>query len=221
MSGKSLFERDYVTVQERFPKLKYSWSSKFSIWIIAGELDICDAEGVYWNTFNIAIVVPESYPYCVPVLIEKSEIIPREIDWHISAEGICCVDVSNSLIAKSKTGIDICSFISDKVYSYLANQLYKLIESKYAGKEYAHHLDGIIQYYIEEHNLSDKRAVASFLRRIVEKSLLGRNSMCPCESGKKIKYCHEHSIHTIKSLGSTKLLSDLKNIMDSLETDNN
>jgi len=216
MKDKSLFERDFVTVEERFPKLKYSWSTKYKTWVITGELDICDTEGVYWNTFNIVIGVPQSYPYCVPILVEKSEIIIRDIDWHISPEGICCIDVSHNLIAMSKLGINICSFISDKVYPYFANQLYKLAEDKYAGKEYAHHLEGIIQYYLEEHNLPDKSAVVSLLQRITTKSFIGRNNSCPCGSGKKIKRCHKNSIETIKSLGDTRLLLDLKNIENTL-----
>lgn len=214
MASKSLFERDFLAVEERFPKLKYSWNSKFRTWVIVGELDICDTEGVYWNTFNIAIAVPQNYPYCIPVLVEKSEIIPRDIDWHISPEGVCCVDMSHNLLAMSKRGIHICSFISDKVYTYFANQLYKMIEEKYAGKEYAHYFDGVIQYYIEEHNLPEKNAIVSLLQRITTKSFIGRNDKCPCGSEKKIKHCHQNSIDILKTLGSKRLLSDLENILE-------
>lgn len=217
MTGKSLFERDFLEVEKRFPKLKYTWSSKYKTWVIAGELDICDIEGVYWDTFNIAMGVPQSYPYCVPVVIEKSEIIARDIDWHISPEGICCLDVTHNLIALSKLGINICSFIIDKVYPYFANQLYKLAENKYAGKEYAHHLDGVIQYYLEEHNLPNKAAVIAILQQITTKSFMGRNETCPCGSGRKVKHCHLRSIDTIKTLGNVRLISDLKNIKEVLD----
>src|SRR5690606_18557162 len=174
MGRKSLFERDFEVVEELFPKLTYSWSFKFKFWVIVGELDICDTRGIYWNTFNIIIAVPQKYPHCVPVLVEQSKIIPRDINWHISSEGLCCVDISHNLIAMSKIGINIYSFISDKVYPYFANQLYKLVENEYAGKEYAHHFDGIIQYYIEDHNLPNVNAVISLLQRITKKSHIGR-----------------------------------------------
>lgn len=212
MAGKCIFERDFIAVEERFPKLRYSWSAKYKIWVIAGELDICDTEGIYWNTFNIAIGVPQSYPYCVPVLVERSEIILRDIDWHISPEGICCVDISHNLIVMSKLGIDICSYISGKVYPYFANQVYKMTEKKYAGKEYAHHFTGVIQYYLEEHHLSNEKAIISLLERITKKSFIGRNDRCPCGSGKKVKQCHQQSIETIKTLGMEKVKSDLENI---------
>jgi len=204
-------------VEYRFPKLTYSWSSKYKTWVIAGELDICDTKGIYWNTFDIGIVVPQSYPHCVPILIEKSKLIPRDIDWHISSEGICCLDIPHNLIVMSKMGINICSFIADKIYTYFANQLYKLTEKKYAGKEYEHHFDGVIQYYIEEHNLLDKNAVVSLLQRLAAKSSIGRNDSCPCGSGKKIKHCHLNSIEKIKTLGSARMLADLETIKETFK----
>ncbi len=212
MGNKSLFEKDFAEVEDRFPKLNYSWVAKYKTWVIAGELDICDTEGTYWNTFNIAIAVLQGYPYCVPVLLEKSEIIPRDIDWHISPEGICCIDLSHNLIAMSKVGINICDFIRDKIYPYFANQLYKLTENDYAGSEYAHHLDGIIQYYLEEHHLPNEKAIISLLQQIVAKSQIGRNDKCPCCSGKKVKHCHQQSIEAIKTLGKERVKADIENI---------
>jgi len=95
MATNKKFERDFIEVANSFPKLEASWNAKLKMWLITGELDICDIKGVYWNTFNIVIAVPQNYPYCVPIVIEKSILIPRDIDWHISEEGICCLDVSH------------------------------------------------------------------------------------------------------------------------------
>nr|MBC7613692.1 SEC-C domain-containing protein [Pseudopedobacter sp.] len=214
MLAKSLFERDFKEVEKFFPKLGYSWSSKYKTWIINGELDICDSEGVYWNTFNIGITVPQSYPHCIPVIIERSEIIPRDIDWHISQEGLCCVDVSPNLIAMSKRGIHICDFIKRKIYPYFANQIYKLSENKYADKEYAHHIQGIIQYYVEDLNISDEKTILLVLQQIISMPHIGRNQKCPCGSEKKIKNCHQLSVETIKSFGEDRIKSDLNNIKD-------
>jgi len=212
--NKSLFERDFIVAKDRFPKLDYGWNAEIKMWVITGELDICDVEGIYWNTFQITMLVPRGYPYCVPIVAERSTIIPREIDWHISPEGVCCLDVSHNLKAMSKLGINLTSFISEKVYSYFANQLYKLEKNKYAGTEYAHHLDGVIQYYAETHYLQNKEAIISLLQQITSKGKIGRNAPCPCGSGKKTKNCHQSSIDTLKTLGKDKLLSDLKNISE-------
>lgn len=214
---KSPFERDFIVAKERFPKLTYGWNDKIKMWVITGELDICDVEGVYWNTFQITILVPRGYPYCVPIVAEKSTFIPRDIEWHISPEGICCLDISHNLKAMSKLGINLTSFISEKVYTYFANQLYKLEENKYAGGEYAHHLDGVIQYYIETHQLQDKRAIVTMLQQLTSKTNIGRNDPCPCGNGRKTKYCHQSSIDTLKTLGNERLLSDLRNISETIK----
>jgi hypothetical protein len=212
MPKKSKFEKDFLAVEEFFPKLSYFWNSKSKHWIVKGELDICDTEGDYWETFHIIIGMPQCYPHCVPIVLENSKLIPRDIDWHISQEGVCCVDIEHNLLAMAKRGINLNSFIREKVYPYFANQIYKLSEEKYAGKEYSHHLDGIIQYYIEDLKLISLEIIINFLERILSNSFIGRNNKCPCGSGKKIKDCHLDEINTIKSIGRKKIEEDLKNI---------
>ncbi|SEK76200.1 SEC-C motif-containing protein [Olivibacter domesticus] len=207
-----MFERDFIIANERFPKLKYSWHAKSKMWVISGELDICDTVGVYWGTFQIIMLVPRSYPYCVPIVIEKSQIIPRDIDWHISPEGICCLDADHELIAMSQKGININDFITDKVYTYFANQIYKLQGKQYAGAEYAHHTAGVIQYYVERLNMPSAEATLQALKNILCKKGLGRNDKCPCGSGLKLKKCHKASIETIKTFGFSKVQKDIQDI---------
>lgn len=212
LKGKSSFERDFIIAKERFPKLQYRWCTKIKTWVIVGELDICDMAGSYWNTFRIAMLVPSSYPYCVPIVIERSDIVPRDIDWHISPEGECCVDAEHSLLAMSKMGINLGDFIAEKVYSYFANQVHKLESQEYAGAEYAHHTAGIIQYYIEELNIPSAEAILKTLKQIFNKQSLGRNDRCPCGSSLKLKNCHKKDIQTIKSFGKVKIQEDIKDI---------
>ncbi|SDF43802.1 SEC-C motif-containing protein [Mucilaginibacter pineti] len=212
LKANSVFERDFITAKERFPKLKYGWDAKIKMWVITGELDICDTAGVYWNTFQIAMLVPRGYPYCVPIVAERSDIVPRDIDWHISPEGICCLDTDNSLIAMSKSGINVGDFIAEKVYTFFANQIHKLESKQYAGAEYAHHTAGVIQYYVEELNIPSAEAAIQILKKVLNKQGLSRNDRCPCGSGLKVKSCHETGIETIKSFGPVKIKKDIENI---------
>ncbi len=212
----NLFERDFGEAKEYFPKLSYGRNRKNKIWIISGELDICDVKSNYWNTFDIKIIVPESYPYCVPIVLEISEIIPRDIDWHISENGICCLDSDNNLILLSRHGINLRDFIAKKIYPFFANQLYKLQENKYAGEEYKHHIEGVIQYYVEDLKIPTTENIVVFLELIINKKDLTRNRLCPCKSGEKIKNCHEKSIEAIKTIGREKMLYDLAKIKKTL-----
>jgi hypothetical protein len=211
-NSKSPFERDFVVAKERFPKLTYGWNAKLKMWVVMGELDICDTVGVYWNTFKIKMLVPRGYPFCVPIVAERSNIIPRDINWHISSEGVCCLDAEHSLIALSKKGINLGDFIADKVYSFFANQIYKLENKDYAGAEYGHHTEGVIQYYLEELNMPSAEATQQTLIQILKKERLGRNDKCCCGSGVKLKFCHYNAVEIIKSFGPLKIKKDIENI---------
>lgn len=212
LKRKSVFEKDFEGVKERFPKLSYSWDKKRNLWVVSGDLDICDTIGIYWNTFRITILVPRGYPFCVPIVIERSDIIPRHVDWHVSPQGICCLDAEQSLLAMSKTGIILTDFIAEKIYTFFANQLHKLESERYAGEEYAHHTAGTIQYYLEDLKIPSVEKTIAILQMVLTNSGLGRNEKCPCASGLKLKHCHLQAIETIKSFGYKRILSDLESI---------
>jgi hypothetical protein len=186
--------------------------------MIAGELDICDTKGIYCDTFDLFIVFPPAYPYCVPLIIENSEIIPRDIDLHINSKGFCCYDVDHNLTGMSKTGINLSEFIANKIYSYFANQLYKLNENKYAGAEYARHVNGVIQFYIEGLYLTKGGIVIKFLEAVLSNNGISRNDPCIFGSRIKVKSCHHKGIDSIKSLGKDKIANDLEYIKAHFDT---
>jgi hypothetical protein len=215
MKTKSIprFIRDFREVVDRFPKLKYSFDDERKLWTIAGELDICDVKGIYWGTFEILIIVPQIYPYCVPVVQEVSNIIPRDIDWHIDESGFCCLDIEHRLIQMSRRGLRITDFITNKIYPYFANQLYKLESGSYAGSEYALGFLGVVQFYQEDLKLDPVQATA-FLERLVSRIPVGRNEKCLCSSGLKLKCCHIESFRYLKDLRLDKLKEDLVNFQN-------
>lgn len=208
MSKNKQFEMDYQLTSERFPKLKnYFWSEELKVWIIDGELDICDTAGEYWDTFVIRIIVPNTYPYCVPLVIEKSEKIPREADRHISKEGICCLDIEHRLLKMSRRGIRLVDFMTDKVYPYFANQLYFEQEQKYSSGEYGHGFEGVKQLYKEIGIVTVEEAIM-ILEHILHAKELERNKVCFCGKG-KYKKCHLEKVNFLKSVGKTQLERDL------------
>ena len=218
MKAKSipLFVRDFKETAERFPKISYTFDDTQRFWTITGELDICDVKGNYWGTFDIRIIVPQAYPYCIPLVQEVSNIIPRDIDWHIDESGFCCLDIDHRLIHMSRRGIRLTSFIANKIYPYFANQLYKLESGNYAGSEYAHHFPGVVQFYEEDLKLDPVQATV-FLERLVSRMPVGRNEKCLCSSGLKLKCCHIESFRYLKDLRLDKLKEDLVNFQNTLK----
>lgn len=208
---KTLFEKDFAAICDLYPKLRYSRDEDNKRWLILGELDICDATGIYWDTFNILIIVQSPYLAKVPEVFELSDIIPRTDDWHISKSGECCLDIPHNLKLAFQRGMRLGDFISEKVYPYFANQLHRLSHSDYAGEEYDHRFEGVIQYYNEELQLSNSILAIRFIKSILEKHVPGRNDQCICGSGIKTKKCHLASIQTLIELGDKVLHQDLMN----------
>lgn len=208
---KTVFERDFGEAADAFPKLRYTTVAKKG-WRVNGEVDICDPAGMYWGTFQIEILVPISYPYVVPLLYEKSDHIPRDIDYHIGDDGLCCVDIDHRLLYRAKSGISIQAYLSKWVYPFFANYLYREREKKYANGEYSHRFDGVRQFYQEELHLTADMAV-KVLQALLNKDKISRNDPCPCESGDKLKKCHVYAFEFLKTLGRTKWQSDFDNFM--------
>jgi len=209
MHRLKLLKEDIIQVKDRFPKLTFRKIDDSKKYFLSGELDICDTKGEYWDTFEIIVLIPDTYPFCIPTVIEKSLIIPRTLDRHISEEGICCLDISHSLILLSKKGIRLHKFIAEKVYPYFANQLYFRENGFYAGEEYAHYFEGIKQFYREELKIDSPYLAVTFINQILLKQISRRNDKCPCNSGNKFKNCHLASIDLMNIIGVDRLTDDL------------
>lgn len=209
MAKKKQFEADYQYACDQFPKLRrYFWNEELKFWVIDGELDICDTRGEYWDTFDIKIVVPNTYPYCVPYVLETGQKIPREDDRHISKEGICCLDIEHRLLHMSRRGIRLADFITDKVYPYFANQIYYESEKHYSSGEYRHHFGGVKQFYEEDLQITSTEEVVLILNHILNEKELERNDPCFCGKD-KYKRCHLDTVKFLKSVGKEQLKLDL------------
>ncbi len=201
------FERDFEKVLSLFPKLSYF--KETNKWIVKGELDICDSVGVYWGTFEVAIYLPSSYPYCVPEVRELSNNIIRDNDWHISSNGQCCVDIEHRMLLYEKKGVNVFSFLKEKVYPYFANQIYKQNKSSYANGEYQHGFAGVVQYYKEDLGIFTAKDAISILEAILNGRIPKRYEDCICGSGEKFKKCHLNSVELLRLLPVAILRRDL------------
>lgn len=209
MGSVSIFENDFTEATRFFPKLKYRKIEKEKMWVVSGELEIIDRVGDYWGTFVIAIFLPASYPYCVPLVKEISNIIKREDDWHIDEDGYCCLDIEHKMLWLQKRGMNLTNFIKNKVYPYFSNQIYKENTGKYAAGEYLHNFEGVQQFYQEELNIGNVELAVKILQGIISKKLPLRNDLCFCGE-RKFKSCHLKSVDFLHSLPVERLKTDLE-----------
>lgn len=208
MIAKDPFQKTIEEVQQSFPKLK-SNKRNGQTESLTGDLDICGNDGEYWRTYKISIVLPKGFPLKVPKVYELSRRIIRQDDRHISIDGECCLDMEHELQFLASKGINLCEFIKTKVYPYFANQIYYDCHGHYAGGEYKHHFDGIVQFYRRRLGLTNPDIILRILQRIVDNMIPGRNQGCLCGSQKKLKDCHLKEIEFLKSISKTRLKHDI------------
>jgi hypothetical protein len=209
MGSVGIFENDFEETTQFFPKLKYRKIEKDKIWVVSGELDISDQVGDYWGTFTIAIYLSASYPYCMPIVKEISNVIKRDDDWHIDEDGNCCLDIEHKMLLLKKRGMNLADFLKNKVYPYFANQIYKKNIGKYASGEYLHNFEGIQQFYQEELNIGNVELAIKILQGIILRKLPFRNDLCFCGE-KKFKLCHLKSVDFLRSMPVERLKTDLE-----------
>lgn len=176
---------------------------------LKGLIDIVDIDGDYWDNYDIKIVVPiRKYPNIIPLVYESSNKIDREDDWHISAKGECCLDITHNVILLQNKGIDLISFYQKKIYPFFANHQYKLRTGNYANGDYPHQFDGIKYFYKNEIGLSDDELIIKILSSILKNRLPQKLATCVCGQN-KYKHCHLSIVTKLTRFGKQRLSEDL------------
>jgi len=179
--------------------------------VVAGTIDIVDSKSIYWDSYKIAIIVnKDNYPNTIPSVMEVSEKIERDWDFHISENGLCCLNIPHKLIRLKKNGITLSDFYSEVVYPFFANHQYRLSEGKYANGDYKHFEEGIIQFYEEEYNLTDTKIICAYLNLALGRLKAESNRKCPICGGYKYKKCCRPIVERMKVYGRDRLAADLK-----------
>ncbi|MGB5928244.1 MAG: hypothetical protein WBH03_08705, partial [Cyclobacteriaceae bacterium] len=189
-------------------------------WLIEGSIDICDPEGNYYDSFEITILVPDTYPHCIPTVREISDKLDKRGNWHFNRDESCCLDIYHRLLREGKPGIHILTFVKDKVYPYFANQVYRLKEGKYANGEFMHNEMGNIQFYLEDLKFPSLFIATKTLSLILDRKRI-INKKCFCGSTRSLKKCHISTYYFLASLPRIILIDDFMTFWKILiKTDN-
>ena len=213
--NSTLLYNDVKEAIAKFPKLEYRLKTEYNSHALEGELDICDKLGNYRGSFEIMILLPINYPFGVPIVVEKSNHIPRDRNWHVSSEGVCCLDIDHKLLFASKSGIKISEFIGKWVYSFFANYIYRSENKEYANGEYAHEFAGIKQFYLDDLRLSDSELILKILNQILVGSVPKKYDRCLCGNGKRFDKCHFEVTYFLSALGNDRIKMDIEGFSNS------
>lgn len=186
MVSKEVIFNQYELAIRKFPKLQLPILVNEE-WVIEGSIDVIDLDGEYWDTFEVRITVPPSYPEKLFELEETSRRIPKTPDWHNNIK--CCLSTPAVMYSEMAGDPTLIKWLEKFAHPYLANSLYKIKTGRYANEEFEHGTPGIIQGYKKVFRTSNISVLIEQLEFIIGNKILERNLKCFCNSGKKYKKC--------------------------------
>ncbi len=219
--AKNTLKKDVDGFLNKYFAFEKVESPKTGYLALEGKISVLDRNDRLWGQFEILILVNEkNYPYTIPIVIEKTEIIERDWDFHISKEGECCLDIPHKLLKIKKRGILLEEFYREVIYPFFANYHYKIATDKYANGEYEHHFKGILQFYEEEYGLKDFKQTIKLLKTTINGIKYQPNNKCPlCCGGIKYKKCCRKIVYSLRQYGIPQLNKDLELFEKLLEQD--
>jgi len=192
--------KEFEIISKKYDKLKPPEKTETG-WHITGDFDVIDPNGYCWDTYSIKIIIPDKYPYTLPILIETSNKIEQHEDWHKNG-GICCLSTEAIMYRELGLPISLLVWLDRFVYDFLANHVIRKREEKYVKGEFSHGTTGTVEGYFEIFNVSDTKTVSKKIKTLLDATNLGRNDLCFCGSKIKFKKCflqspHTHTLHGV------------------------
>ncbi|MCE7057649.1 hypothetical protein LZF95_23405 [Algoriphagus sp. AGSA1] len=202
MESSEIFESHIGPVIEKYPKLSRVLTSEGKV-TLKGEMEIIDAEGNFWEVFEIEIHHVDSYPLQFPKVYEVGGKIPKIADWHIYVDTkSCCVAIAPEESIACKKGITLVQFIDEFVLPFFFNQAFRRVEGYYKNGEYSHGIQGIFEFYDETFKTHGN--VSALIRLMKKMALIktrpGRTHQCFCGSVNKFRHCHRETFNKLFDL---------------------
>ena len=191
------FENDIISVPATFNKLNVVELDGEKI--LKGELDIVDANGKLWNTYQIEVKGSDSYPYSFPKLFETADAFPKIVDWHVYEfdDKSCCVDVTPNEIILCKDGLNVFEYIQRFAIPYLANQTFRIREGYYLFGEYSHGIFGRIEFYQSKLKARSPMELMQMFDLIIKGYNPDRTAHCPFCRKMKFRKCHKNAFNEL------------------------
>lgn len=202
MTSSEIFESQIGPAIEKYPKLNRAITSEGKV-ILKGQLEVIDACGKFWESFEVEIHTVSGFPLQFPQVFEVGGKIPRIADWHIYEDTkSCCVAIPPEESIACKQGISLVKFIDDFVLPYFFNQAFRRVEGYYINGEYSHGIQGIFEFYDEAFNTGGSVSEMIHLMKMMALTHIkpGRTHDCFCGRKQKFRHCHRDSFNQLSEL---------------------
>lgn len=202
------FEEDRVATLKANPGLRYD--GKFNgVYRFSGSFYLTDQDGKLIEAFGIIILIGKNYPNAFPLVFSVDGKIDKSDDFHISAEGVICVEhtyIANQLANSGLRLFDFIQYYFPKYFSWVLLKQYGNTENL---EEWSHQDQGTIEVYEHLLKTTDKTVIKRFLMGFLEVKKISRNDQCYCGSSKKLKKCHYNAAIFLRSTEKKSISNDI------------
>lgn len=187
--GEARLAQDRELIRHDYPGLKYVLNHRLRRVHLNGHITLRAECGVP-TRIQTRVVFDDSYPKREPVAFEVGDLFPHDADRHFYRSGACCLWLPVESQWKPDEPDGLHKFL-DQVSTFFERQLIydASPEKAWAWGERGHGIKGYIEFVQEELD-GDALLVSKFTGVLCGREKIEPASPCPCDSGKKFKYCH-------------------------------
>jgi len=192
----TLLEHERAVVAASYPSLEFARNEGTGRMRLLGQIVLVADCGVE-TRIAVRLEFPRNYPQAEPKAYDDAKRFPWENDRHILPSGQFCLWLPPRSPWDANDPLRLQRFL-DEVAVFLERQLvYEATGGhEWPGQQYSHGVHGY-----EEFMLSMLDGDAEALRRLLPilrgDTILGRNDLCSCGSGRKYKRCHLNTVEEI------------------------
>lgn len=143
--------------------------------------------------FDLEIDVPNRYPRAEPKVFEVGGRISRHPERHINADGDCCITVWEHWLANTEDR-SFAAFLKGPVHQFFLGQYWYEKTGKWPFGEHAHGEKGLEEAYADVLGIPNNANKLIYYLRLLSQSWPKGHWLCPCGSGKKLRYCHQSEL---------------------------
>ncbi len=204
-----------------YPELDLKKTPKGS-WIIEGILRFkSNLNGApFKSAFKIRLIIPPNYPEMYPWVWEIGDRIPEDYE-HLFTNKSFCLGARIVVYKKFASDRRLLPFVRNQVVEFLSQFCYLMEYGKLPWGELSHRY-GTLAHYQEFFSITETRKVLGMLKFLADnrrKNKFDGRIHCPCESGKRIKSCHDVQLREDALCPNHIFRNDIYTILKGLNDD--
>lgn len=148
------------------------------------------SHGAVTDSFSLEIIVPESFPRDLPVVLETAGRIPRPGAFHVNGDGSLCLGSYLRLLVKVSREPTLCGFASRCLVPYLYAVSLKLRNGgALVFGELPHYGPGMLQDYAQLFSVTTPERAHQALILLTLKKRIANKRLCPCGCKLRLGRC--------------------------------